>query len=93
MTDSESGPVELGTLQGDQEVYSSDSEPLGQVAEITEDMDSGEPYLVVGGDFGDFHTLYIPRSAIVYAVLGKPVRVSVTRDEAISRFTTRPNVM
>lgn len=90
MSESESRKVELQTLQADQEAYGSDGEPVGQVAKITVDIDSDEPYLEVTGHF---RTLYIPESAIEYAVLGKPIRLNVPGDEARTRFTRRPNII
>ena len=88
MSDSNTDTVDLEHLQAGQEVYGSDGEPIGNVEGLTVDLDSGEPYLQVSHHL---QTLYVPRSAIVYAVLGQPVRLNVPRDEAMSRFDTRPN--
>jgi hypothetical protein len=82
--------VDLDELQADQEIYGSDGEKLGEVGGITVDLDTGEPYLEVNASL--FETLFVPRSAIDYAVLGEPVRLKVPRSEAMDRFSERPNV-
>jgi hypothetical protein len=86
----ETGPVELDQLQADQRVYSSDDQDLGHVAGITVDRDTGESYLKVAA--GLFGMLYVPKSAIEYAVLGQPVRLNVPDKDAKKRFSERPNV-
>lgn len=78
-------------LQDDQEVYSSDGQMLGYVAAIDANIDTGEPYLDVATDRTP--TLYVPKSCVAIAVVGKPVRLKVSAEEARERFSKRPNLI
>jgi PRC-barrel domain len=91
MTEHSDQPVELEHLQGDQEVYGSEGKRIGLVAALRVDIDTGEQYLEVSA--GPFRDLFIPRRAIAYAVLGKPVLLKVTHDEALQRFTHKPHMI
>jgi hypothetical protein len=71
-------------------VYSSDGHKLGFVAGIAVNIDTGEQYLEVRT--GPGHGLYVPKRAIEYAVLGRPVRLKVSADEANERYRERPNL-
>jgi hypothetical protein len=91
MTEPSDQPIELEHLQGDQEVYGCDRKRIGLVAGLRIDVDTGEKYLEVSA--GPFRDLFIPRHAIDYAVLGKPVLLNVTHDQALQRFTHKPHMI
>jgi sporulation protein YlmC with PRC-barrel domain len=89
--------VDLHNLQADQPVYTSDGKQLGDVAGITIDLETGEPYLEVMGSvlpavLGGKH-YFIPKRAIAYAVIGQPVRLKVSSEEAEEHFTVKPRVI
>ncbi len=91
MNQDQNMPVEIEHLQADQEVYGSDRTRVGKVEGLAVARVSGETYLQVS--VGLFKTLFIPRSAIAYAVMGKPVFLTVTHDEAMQHFATKPTAV
>lgn len=85
--------VNLDSLQGDQQIYGSDGERLGNVGGIWTDPATGVRYLQVDRGFlpdliGD--QLYVPESAIRQAEMGKPVVLKVSRQEAEDQYIFRP---
>jgi hypothetical protein len=87
-------PVNLDTLQGDQEIYGSDGERIGIVGGIWTDPATGMRYLQVDrGVFLDLigDALYVPEDALEQAELGKPVILKVSKQDAEARYVYRPD--
>ena len=89
--------VDLFHLQADQGVYTSDGKKLGDVAGITIDLETDEPYLEVAGSLRPRSlggkAYFIPQHAIAYAALGHPVRLKISSDEAEERYVEKPTAI
>ena len=91
MADQTDRTVNLDDLQADQQVYTSDGRRLGYVEGILDDVETGERFLEVSTRV--LHNYYVPESAIKNAVIGRPVLLNVSHDEAVERFRNRPKAV
>lgn len=84
--------VHLDDLQGEQEVFGSDGEKIGNVGGIRTDPATGTRYLQVSRGLLDLigDELYVPEEALERAELGKPVILKVSKQEAEARYLERP---
>jgi hypothetical protein len=90
MADQIDETVNLDDLQADQEVYSSDSEKIGNVEGILEDVETGERFLQISRVL---HSYFVPQHLIKYAVMGRPVILKIPHDEVVEQYRTRPKAV